>query len=99
LPSDLTLKLDFTHRAGHLFGQPKGKGSQFLESLNMAIFIYIARTIVLLRCCFSKSYRESTRMRWQQTPTHRVIYEVGTAIVGLVFLGAGVWVLIISTRK
>ncbi len=63
------------------------------------LFIYIARAFVLLRCCFSKNYRQTTRVRCQQTPTHRVIYEVGTAIVGLVFLGAGVWVLIISTRK
>lgn len=65
----------------------------------MAIFIYIARAFILLRCCFSPSYRALTCERWKRAPRHHVIYEVGTAIIGFMFLGAAVVVIIISSRK
>jgi hypothetical protein len=65
----------------------------------MAIFLYIIRAFSLLRCCFSNSYRAKTQARWKKIPTHRVIFEVGTGIIGLMALVAIVAVIIISSRK
>jgi hypothetical protein len=65
----------------------------------MAIFIYFIRAFGLLRCCFSSSYRARTRERWKKTPQHRIIYEVGTGIIGLVAIGAIIAVIIASSSK
>jgi hypothetical protein len=54
----------------------------------MAIFVYFVRAFMLLRCCVSGSYRARTRERWKKTPQHRVIYEIGTGIIGLIAIGA-----------
>ncbi|HZI32486.1 MAG TPA: hypothetical protein VFF11_09095 [Candidatus Binatia bacterium] len=65
----------------------------------MAIFIYFAGAFMLLRCCFSGSYRARTRERWKKTPQHRVIFEVGTGIIGLVVIGAIITVIVVSSQK
>jgi hypothetical protein len=64
----------------------------------MAIFIYFISAFVLLRCCVSPDYRAKTRARWKRTPTHRVIYEVGGGIIGLIAVGAIIAVIISSQR-
>jgi hypothetical protein len=65
----------------------------------MAIIIYIARAFTLLRCCFSSSYRARVRERWKKTPQHRVIFEIGTGVIGLIVIGAIIAVIIVSSRK
>lgn len=65
----------------------------------MAIFVYIIRAFALLRCCFSSSYRAKMKSRWKQMPQHRVIMEVGTGIIGLVFADALIAVIIIISQK
>lgn len=65
----------------------------------MSLLIYIARAVLLLRCCFSSTYRAETCARWKQAPAHRVIFEVGTGIIGLIFVGAVVAVIILTSRK
>lgn len=65
----------------------------------MAIFIHIARAFALLRCCFSSSYRTRVCERWKKTPQHRVIFEIGTGVVGLIVVGARIAVIIVSSRK
>jgi hypothetical protein len=65
----------------------------------MAIFVYIIRAFALVRCCFSSSYRAKMKARWKQMPQHRVIMEVGTGIIGLMFVGALIALIIISSQK
>jgi hypothetical protein len=64
----------------------------------MSIFIYFVSAFVLLRCCVSPNYRAKTQDRWRRTPTHRVIYEVGGGIIGLITIGA-IIVLIIRSQQ
>lgn len=65
----------------------------------MAILIYFARAVKLLRCCVSRSFRAQTQARWQATPKHLVIFEVGTGVVGLMAMVAIIVVFIIGSRK
>jgi hypothetical protein len=65
----------------------------------MAIIIYFIRGFALLRCCFSSSYRASTRERWKKTPQHRLIMGVGTGIIGLIAFFTIIAVVIATSRK
>jgi hypothetical protein len=65
----------------------------------MAILIYITRAFVLLFCCFSASHRAKTFARWKGIPTHRVIFEVGTGIVGLLVIVEIVYLIVSSSGK
>jgi hypothetical protein len=60
--------------------------------------IYIVSAFVLLRCVFSPSYRSETTARWRKTPTHRVMYEVGGGILGLIILGVIVYLVVANWR-
>ena len=64
----------------------------------MAIIIYFVRAFSLIRCCFSSSYRAKTQARWKKTATHRLIYEIGTGVIGLVAMGAIIAVIIVSSK-
>lgn len=64
----------------------------------MFIVVYIARALALIRYCFSGSYRARAHARWKETPSHKIIYEVGTGLLGLVVMVAIV-VLIYNARR
>lgn len=65
----------------------------------MYAIVYLAAAFSLILYCFSPSHRAKCHERWKQTPRHRVIYEIGGGILGLVILGAIVAVIIASSRK
>ena len=65
----------------------------------MGVLIYIFRGLALVWFCISPRYRAKTRERWKNTPSHRLIYEIGGGILGLAVLGAIVLVVIVSNRK
>ena len=52
----------------------------------MSIFIYLIRGVSLLRYLIAPTYRRNTNARWKATQTHKVIYEVGTGVLGLVII-------------
>jgi len=54
----------------------------------MNIIAYFVAAVSLIMYCFSSPYRAKCRERWKQTPTHRVVYEIGGGIIGLGILGA-----------
>ena len=59
----------------------------------MSVFLYILRAVTLLRYAWSADYRAETRARWKKTPAHLVVYEVGGGIMGLIILGALLWLI------
>jgi hypothetical protein len=61
----------------------------------MGIILYVFRAFTLLRFAFSASYRVQTRDRWKKTPTHLIIYELGGALMGLIILGALIWLIVV----
>jgi hypothetical protein len=61
----------------------------------MSIIIYLFRCFTLLRCACSGKYRTETLTRWKKTPTHLVICEVGGGIMGLIILGALIFLLVV----
>jgi hypothetical protein len=61
----------------------------------MSVFIYLFRAFTLLSCAFSGKHRAETRARWKKTPTHLVIYEVGGGIMGLIILGALIFLIVV----
>ena len=71
---------------------------EFSSRLRMAIIIYFVRAFSLIRCCFSRSYRAMTLARWKKTPTHRLIYEIGTGVIGLAGMVAIIVVIVISSK-
>lgn len=52
----------------------------------MGAFIHLLRAFSLIWYCLSPSYREKCHARWQKTPKHRVVLEVGGGLVGLTVL-------------
>jgi len=60
----------------------------------VSIVLYIFKAVTLLRCAWSESYRAETQARWKKTPTHLVIYEIGGGIMGLILLGALLWLIL-----
>jgi hypothetical protein len=58
----------------------------FYVGQRMTFFIYLARAFYLLRYCFSSSYRAQANERWKKAPSSQVFWEVGSGILGLVFL-------------
>jgi hypothetical protein len=65
----------------------------------MALILYIARAFMLLRLCFSSSYRAEIRARWKTTPQHRIIWEVGTGVLGVAVIAVIIAVIISGSRK
>lgn len=61
----------------------------------MGIILYLFRVFTLVRFACSASYRSETRERWKKTPTHLVIYELGGALMGLIILGALIWLIVV----
>jgi hypothetical protein len=61
----------------------------------MSIILYLFRAFTLLRFACPPSYRAQTRERWKKTPNHLVIYEVGGSLMGLIILGAVVWLIVV----
>jgi hypothetical protein len=52
------------------------------------VIFYIAYFFILLPCLWSAPHRAKTRARWKTAPPHRVVYEIGGAIMGLIILAA-----------
>jgi hypothetical protein len=65
----------------------------------MSLFVYFLSALSLMLYCVSPAHRAKCQERWRRTPTHRVIFEVGGGIIGLIALGAIVAVIIVSSRK
>jgi hypothetical protein len=65
----------------------------------MGAIIYIVWALTLIRYCVSPSYRAETRARWKKTPTHRIVYEVGGGILGLVIMGATIAVIVVNSKQ
>jgi hypothetical protein len=63
----------------------------------MSIFIYIYRGAFLLLSLLIPSKRQITLERWKRTKTHRLIYEIGGGVIGIIVLFAFVWVIIDSS--
>jgi hypothetical protein len=61
----------------------------------MSIIVYFFRALALARFAFSASYRIQTRERWKKTATHLIIYEIGGALMGLIVLGALIWLIMV----
>jgi hypothetical protein len=59
----------------------------------MSIIIYLFKAFTLLRFAWSPSYRAETRERWKNTATHLVVYEIGGGLMGLIILGAIIWLI------
>ncbi len=59
----------------------------------MCIILYMLRAVTLLRYASSAEYRARTRARWKMTPTHLIIYEIGGGAMGLILLGALLWLI------
>jgi hypothetical protein len=57
----------------------------------MRIIVYIFGAFILLRYAFSPSYRIKTNERWKRTPTHKVVFEVGAGLIGLLILGGVIY--------
>jgi hypothetical protein len=52
-----------------------------------------------LLCCVAYGlppYRAETCARWKKTPFYRVIYEVGSGVMGLIVLGALIWLIVVN---
>jgi hypothetical protein len=54
----------------------------------MSFFVYLFRGIFLLWYLVSPAYRRSTNERWRKTRRYKLIYEIGTGIIGLIIIGA-----------
>jgi|GEM_PF-5491921 len=63
----------------------------------MSILIYIYRGAFLLICLLIPSKRRMTLDRWKRTKTHKLIYEIGGGLIGLIVLCAFIWVIIDSS--
>jgi hypothetical protein len=50
----------------------------------MYVLIYLVRGFTLIWYVLSPSYRQKTNARWRRTKPHRLVFEIGTGIVGLV---------------
>jgi hypothetical protein len=50
----------------------------------MYILIYLVRGFTLIWYALSPSYRQKTNARWKRTKPHRLVFEIGTGILGLV---------------
>jgi hypothetical protein len=57
----------------------------------MYAILYIFSAFTLVRYVFSVSYRAKTNERWKKTPRHRVVYEVGAGIIGLIVLTVAIY--------
>ncbi len=62
----------------------------------MSLILYIFKAFTLLRCAWSAPYRAETCARWKKTPLHLVIYEVGGGFMGLIVLGAIIWLIVVN---
>jgi hypothetical protein len=78
--------------------RPRARRHCFRSS-GMIILVYFLSAFSLMLYCISPTHRAKCHERWKKTPTHRVIYEVGGGIIGLIGLGAIVTVIIVSPRK
>jgi RsiW-degrading membrane proteinase PrsW (M82 family) len=52
----------------------------------MRALIYLFSAFGLIWLCFSSSYREKCRLRWKNSPKHKVVYEIGGGVIGLIIL-------------
>ena len=52
----------------------------------MAIFIYLFGGLALIWYLLSPTYRRKTNDRWRQTRPHKLVFEIGIGIIGLVIL-------------
>ena len=50
----------------------------------MYILIYLVRGFTLIWYLLSPSYRRKTNARWKVTRPHKLVFEIGTGILGLV---------------
>jgi hypothetical protein len=62
----------------------------------LVVLLYILRALNLMRCAYSPAHWAATRERWRKTPTHLIIYEVGGAFMGLILLGALIFLLLVN---
>ncbi|MEO6846529.1 MAG: hypothetical protein ABI443_03995 [Chthoniobacterales bacterium] len=59
----------------------------------MGLFIYIYRGVILLVCLTSARHRSATFTRWKKTRPHKLIYEIGGGILGILFICVLLWLL------
>lgn len=49
----------------------------------MNVIIYLLRGFTLIWYLLSLSYRRKTNARWKATRPHKLVWEIGTGILGL----------------
>ena len=50
----------------------------------MYFLVYLLRGFTLIWYVLSPPYRRKTNVRWKKTRPHRLVFEIGTGILGLV---------------
>jgi hypothetical protein len=53
----------------------------------MSIIIYFACGLSLIWYLISPAHRRNTNDRWKATRPSRLVYEIGTGIIGVIVLG------------
>ena len=52
----------------------------------MYALLYLACGLTLIWYILSPSYRRTTNARWKVTRPHRLVFEIGTSILGLLII-------------
>ena len=57
----------------------------------MSAIIYIYRGVLILLMLVSTKHREATFQRWKRSQPYKVIFEIGSGVIGLVVIGVLIW--------
>ena len=63
----------------------------------MSLLIYLFGGLALVWYAISPSYRRKTNVRWKTTRPHKLVFEIGTGLLGLAILIVFLWLFLSRT--